>query len=418
MKRFTLILFLFTVTYSLRAQQPIDRIDPPNWWTGMSSPDLQLLVHGVNISNYNVTVDYPGVQIVSVDKVESPNYVFINLKIYKEAQPGNILLKFLKDGKLEFSQKYEVKKRVDGSAERKSFTSADVIYLSFANGDTTNDSVVECVEKADRLNPGGRHGGDIQGVIDHLDYIKNMGFTVIWLNPVQLNNLPKSTYHGYAISDYYKIDTRLGSNELYQKLSEECKKKGLKLIMDVVTNHAATDYFWMNDLPSKSWLNDYSKYSISNFRGSIWSDPYYSKTDLQKMACGWFDHTMADLNQQNQHVKNYLIQNSIWWVEYAGLDGLRSHTHMYNDREFISSWAKSINNEYPNLNLVGEVWLKQPSLVSCQRSYDGYSLLSLIRAFSEVNCQLIFLSNPLRAFSQASDSSRTFSIDSILRPRH
>lgn len=350
------------------AQNPIDRVDPPCWWAEMKNPDLQLLIHGEQISGYDIKIDYPGVTLCGVDKVESTNYVFLNLKISQGAVPGIIHINFFRNGKVQFTQNYELLERQKGSAERKSFTPSDVIYLimpdRFANGDTTNDSVVECIEKADRSNPGGRHGGDIQGVIDHLDYIKNMGFTAIWLNPVQSNNLPKSTYHGYAISDYYKIDNRLGSNELYRKLSEECKKKGLKLIMDVVTNHTATDYFWMKDLPSKDWLNDYPNYSISNFRGILWSDPYCSKYDLHKMASGWFDHSMADLNHQNQHMANYLIQNTIWWVEYAGLDGLRSDTHMYNDRDFISDWAKAISYEYSNLNLVGEVWLKQTSQVS------------------------------------------------------
>lgn len=367
MKCFVYVLFLFISVLGV-AQNPIDRVDPPCWWAEMKNPDLQLLIHGQQISGFNVKIDYPGVVLNSVDKVESPNYMFLNLNIAQGARPGTIHIHFLKNGKVQFTQNYELLERQNGSAERKSFTPSDVIYLimpdRFANGDTTNDSAVECIEKADRSNPGGRHGGDIQGVIDHLDYIKNMGFTAVWLNPVQSNNLPKSSYHGYAISDYYKVDERLGSNELYRKLSEECKKKGLKLIMDVITNHAATDYFWMKDMPSKDWLNDYPNYSISNFRGILWSDPYCSKYDLHKMSSGWFDHSMADLNHQNQHMAKYLIQNTIWWVEYAGLDGLRSDTHMYNDRGFISDWAKAVNFEYPNLNMVGEVWLKQASHVS------------------------------------------------------
>ena len=367
MKQFISLLFIF-FSLSAQSQNHLDRIDPPFWWAGMHNPNLQLMVHGETISQFEVELSYPGVELTSADHQENPNYLFLNLKIGEAAQPGTIVLNFLKSGKKAFSQEYELLQRDCNSCERESFTTADVIYLimpdRFANGNYSNDSIEGMLEKANRKDPNGRHGGDIQGIIDHLDYIRDMGFTAIWLTPVRENNMPKSTYHGYAITDYYKIDPRHGGNELYRQLSLKCKEKGIKLIMDMVTNHAGTNYFWKEDLPSTSWFNGYPEYQISNFRGNIWSDPYRASSDLQKMADGWFDHSMSDMNHRNPYVANYLIQNTIWWTEYAGLDGLRSDTHMYNDRDFISKWAKAVLDEYPNMNIVGEVLLKKPALTA------------------------------------------------------
>ncbi|MCA1744780.1 MAG: glycoside hydrolase family 13 protein [Bacteroidales bacterium] len=363
--RHLIILFFVFISLSVISQNPINRIDPPFWWAGMHNPHLQVMIHGDSIAQFQVDVNYRGVTLVSTEQTQNANYLFLNLRISDEAKPGTLVINFLKNGKYTFSEDFELFERVRGSSERKSFTTADVIYEimpdRFANGDDGNDSVEGMPDKANRNEPYSRHGGDIQGIIDHLDYISDMGFTALWLTPVHENNMPQSSYHGYAITDYYKIDPRLGSNELYKLLSQKCKEKGMKLIMDVITNHAGTNYFWKNDLPSNDWFNNYPNYSITNFRGSIYSDPYRASSDLNKLTDGWFDHTMSDMNHKNPFVANYLIQQTIWWIEFAGLDGLRSDTLMYNDRDFISQWAKAVLDEYPNMNIVGEISLSKPA---------------------------------------------------------
>jgi len=368
MKKLIYSLFLVLISVATIAQNELKRIDPPNWWVGMNNQNLQLMIYGENISAYNVQTDYPHVRIVSIEKVENPNYLFLNLLIEPNAKSGQMLLKFLKNGDVLFSQKYELKDRRNEAVEKSSFSSEDAVYLimsdRFANGDYTNDTNAKMLDQSGREAPFGRHGGDIRGIIDHLDYIKNMGFTAIWLTPVRENNMQESSYHGYAITDFYKIDPRHGSNELYKELSEKCKEKGLKLIFDVVTNHCGTNYFWRDDLPSKDWYNGGTDYKGCSFQPGIWSDPHASKIDIYENEAGWFARPMPDLNQHNNFLSTYLIQNTIWWVEYADIDGLRSDTHSYNNREFVAKWAKAINAEYPSMNIVGEVWLKKPSTLS------------------------------------------------------
>ena len=240
-----------------------------------------------------------------------------------------------------------------------------MIYLlfpdRFANGDTDNDSGAETLEKADRSNPNGRHGGDIRGISENLDYLDNMGFTAIWFNPMLENNMPAYSYHGYAITDFYKVDPRLGTNKDYKDLVAKMHKKDMKVIMDMIFNHCGDQHWWIKDLPSQDWIHQFPEFTRSNFRGGSVFDPYGSDTDRERFHKGWFDTTMPDLNQKNEFLLTYLIQNSIWWIEFADLDGIRMDTYPYPYPEGMAQWGKRILEEYPDFSMVGEVWLPQPA---------------------------------------------------------
>jgi glycosidase len=260
------------------------------------------------------------------------------------------------------------------------FDNADVIYLlmpdRFANGDPSNDNVSGMLEKADRSNPLGRHGGDIKGITDHLDYLVGLGVTTLWINPLLENNMPKQSYHGYAITDYYKVDPRYGTNKDYKNLVKKAHEKGLKIIMDMVANHAGTGYYWNDDLPMQDWYNQWPEMTRSNFRGTAQIDPHVSGKDYDKMVKGWFDVTMADLNQHNEFLAQFIIQNTIWWIEFSGLDGIRQDTYQYAYKDFMATWMKRILLEYPNYNVVGEVWLNYPPMTAYwldnETNHDGY----------------------------------------------
>ncbi|HOI32959.1 MAG TPA: alpha-amylase family glycosyl hydrolase, partial [Bacteroidales bacterium] len=287
---------------------------------------------------------------------------------------------------------------------RQGFTSSDAIYLlmpdRFANGDPDNDDMPGMLEKADRKNPNGRHGGDLEGIIQHLAYFTELGVTALWLNPVLENNMPSNSYHGYAITDFYQIDPRLGGNEKYLELVDRAHKKDLKIIMDMVFNHYGTGHKWTHDLPMSDWVNQWPEFTRSNYRGGTLTDPYASAADQDKMLRGWFDVTMADLNQRNPFVSNYLIQNSIWWIEYADLNGIRMDTYPYSFKEFMQEWMQRIRTEYPYFSVVGEVWLNSGLMVAYwhdqKHNFDGFNshlnyvmdfpLKSAIgRAFNEAN---------------------------------
>ncbi len=341
--------------------QEVSRIEPPFWWTGMAESELQLLVYGKDIGKTRVSLNYPGVELKEIVMVENPNYLFINLNIGPKASAGTIQLVFQGNRKRPLVVNYELKARAEGSAQRAGFDNSDVIYLlmpdRFANGDASNDNMPGMREKADRSNPDGRHGGDLTGIIEHFDYFKRLGVTTLWLNPVLENNMPEYSYHGYAITDFYKVDPRFGTNDDYVEMINQAHSKGLKIVKDMVFNHFGTYHWWMNDLPSADWINQWPEFTRSNYRGGTLTDPYASESDKKLMLRGWFDRTMADFNQDNPFVSNYLIQNSIWWVEYAGLDGIRVDTYPYSGKTFMRKWKQRINREYPNFSVVGEVWL-------------------------------------------------------------
>lgn len=376
--KFLLFFLIYFVLVSTTNAQI--RVDPPSWWVGMKHPGLQLMVHGEGISETTPVIDYPGVTIEAVTKGESPNYLFINLNLDKNVQAGSFDILFKKKNSVKATYHYTLNKRVKDPSFYQGFDDADVIYLlmpdRFANGDTTNDNIEGMLEMADRSNPLGRHGGDIKGIEDHLDYFNELGVTALWINPLLENNMPKQSYHGYAITDYYKVDPRFGTNEDYKNLVKLAHQKGLKIIMDMVENHCGTGYYWNDDLPMKDWYNQWPTFTYSNFRGTAQIDPHASEYDYDKMVKGWFDVTMADLNQHNPYLAEFLIQNTIWWIEYLGLDGIRQDTYQYAYKDFMAEWMQRILEEYPDFNVVGEVWLNYTPMTAYwldnKTNKDGY----------------------------------------------
>lgn len=380
-KFISLLLVLFFSSLITFAQHTkVQRIDPPSWWVGMHHPSLQLLVYGHKIAQTSPEINYPGVTLQEVIHVKSPNYLFLNLTISEEAKAGTFNIVFKKGRRELVRHPYTLNKRDTDPKLHQGFDNSDVIYLlmpdRFANGDTTNDNMPGMLEKADVNDPNGRHGGDIKGIEEHLDYLKNMGVTAVWSTPLMENNLPKYSYHGYAMTDYYRVDPRFGTNKDYQRLVKEAHQKGLKIIQDMVFNHCGTNYFWKDDLPTDDWYNPWPEFTRSNYHGGVVTDPHASAYDYQHMVGGWFDHSMADLNQDNPLVANYLIQNSIWWIEYAGLDGIRQDTYPYPYKDFMSHWMQRLLEEYPQFNVVGEAWLSYPSSVAYwlenDHNADGY----------------------------------------------
>jgi len=374
----TILLFFFQYS-SLFAQ--IDRVEPLHWWTGMNNPELQLMIYGDNVGAFtSVSVDKNFVRVNGVHSADSPNYLFVDLIVTKKAKPGKLTFTLTnKNQNRSQTFEFELKNRAENSAQREGFNSSDAIYLitpdRFANGDPSNDVIDEMLEtNLNRMDDFARHGGDIRGIINHLDYIKNMGFTAMWITPLLENDMPRQSYHGYAITDLYKNDPRFGTNELYQELAKEMRKRDMKLIMDQVLNHIGSNHWWMDDLPFDNWLNyqGEEELHVTNHTRQVYTDPYASEIDNQKMQDGWFVSTMPDMNQRNPFLATYLIQNSIWWIEYADLGGIRIDTYSYPNPEFTAKWTKAIINEYPKFNMVGEEWSTQPSVIAkWQKGYEG-----------------------------------------------
>ena len=336
-------------------EQQVTHVEPLSWWTGMKTP-LQLLVNGTNISEYDIRMEGAGgVSVKGIHKADSPNYLFADIQVPAGAKPGTYYLVFSKDGKDAFKQPYEISERQAGSADRESFTTADLVYLlcpdRFSNGDPSNDSTATAVEGVNRAQAFGRHGGDLQGMINHLDYIADLGATAIWPTPLLFDNAPRGSYHGYAAADYYQIDPRFGTNELFK-----AHEKGIKVIMDIVTNHCGTEHWWMNDLPFKDWIHVFDNYTRTSGRFSTVLDPHGSEYDRNLLVSGWFTGNMADMNLDNPFVLKYFQQWAIWWIEYSGLDGFRVDTYPYNEPIPMSRWNKAVTDEYPNFNIVGECW--------------------------------------------------------------
>ena len=375
-----LSLLIILDTLNISAQTSLERVEPMFWWTGMNSPQLQLMVYGENISATDVALEYRGVELISVTKVKSPNYLFIDLKLAKNVQPGSFEIQFISDKKVVQTYLYELKAREKGSATREGFNSSDVIYLitpdRFVNGNPENDWVEGMKEHPNREDKDGRHGGDIQGIINSLDYLQKMGFTAVWLNPVLENNMTQVSYHGYSTTDFYKVDPRYGTNEEYRKLNDELDKRGMKLIMDMIFNHCGSEHWWMEDLPMSDWINNYSDIKITNHRHVVNQDPHVSEFDHKTMVDGWFVPTMPDLNQRNPFMEKYLIQNSIWWIEFVGLEGIRQDTWPYPDKNMMARWTEQVLEEYPDFNIVGEEWSMNPAMVSYwqkgKNNADGY----------------------------------------------
>lgn len=375
-----LYIFLF---FSVAVSAQIERVEPPFWWSGMKHSELQVMFYGKDIAQYTPTVS-GGIVIKNVVKTENPNYVFVTITT-QDVTPSDVIFSFKNKGKTVYTQTYSFKKRNEGAAHRKSFDSSDLIYLimpdRFANGNPGNDNIKGMEDKADRNEDFGRHGGDIQGIINNLDYIEQLGATAIWSTPLCEDNHPRGSYHGYAQTDVYKIDPRYGTNEDYLKLSQELKKRDMKLIMDYVTNHWGSEHWMYKDLPAYDWVHQFPGYAQSNYRMTTQFDPNASAIDTRYCTDGWFVSDMPDLNQSNPLVLNYLIQNAIWWIEYANLDGFRVDTYSYNDKEGIAKWTKAITDEYPYFNIVGEVWMhdqaqmaywQKDSKIAAIQNYNSY----------------------------------------------
>lgn len=371
----------------------VRRVEPPFWWTGFKNTSLQLLVKHSGIGSYNAEISYPGVTIEKVHTADSPNYLFLDLKISETAQPGKFNIVFSKDSTSKLFQTYELKAREQKAEDVVGFNSSDAIYLitpdRFANANPKNDSFEQLNEKGiDRKNNYARHGGDIEGITSHVDYIKNLGFTAVWPSPLLTNDMPSGSYHGYAITDYYQVDPRFGTLEEYKELASKLESNNMKLIMDQVANHCGLEHWWMKDLPFKDWVNYQEHYEQnkenwnseivkrSSHRRTTNQDIYASKTDKKEMTDGWFVKGMPDLNQRNPFMAKYIIQNSIWWIEYLKLGGIRQDTYPYPDKDFMSDWAGAIMKEYPNFNIVGEEWSSNPLLIGYwqdgQKNTDGY----------------------------------------------
>jgi glycosidase len=334
----------------------ITRVEPANWWVGMKNPQLQILVYGPGLGMSAVSVNYPGVKITSVEKTDNSNYLFVNLNISSTARAGAVKLRF-KQGQSETTFDYPLKTRTK-EVGAQGFTPADVLYLitpdRFANGDTTNDYMDSA--RVNRKSPNARHGGDLKGISQRLDYLKDMGITTVWLNPVQENYMRGGSYHGYAITDFYRIDPRFGSNEDFYQLTKATHQKGMKMVMDMVFNHCGSSHWWLKDLPSKDWINDSAKFVQTNHATVSVMDIHASATEKKTFQDGWFTRGMPDLNQRNKQLATYLIQNSIWWIEFARIDGIRQDTYSYMDFDFLARWCKEVRDEYPNFNIVGETW--------------------------------------------------------------
>jgi glycosidase len=381
MKKHFAAVFAASAFASVQAQDyRIDHMDPPFWWTGMQHKQLQLMVHGQKIADLDPVLAYPGVRIDAVTRVANRNYLFIDLSVSDEAAPGKFDITFRNAGK-NIRYSYQLLARDTGSAQRVSFNSTDAIYQvmpdRFANGSTANDSLPAMADKVDRASGSGRHGGDIQGLIDHLGYIAGMGFTQLWPTPLLENDMPNYSYHGYAATDHYKIDPRYGSNQDYVRLSAEARKNGIGLIHDVVLSHIGLGHWWMKDMPTPDWTNHEGKFVPTVHHRMSTMDPYGSQADKLNFTHGWFTSEMPDLNQNNPMVANFLIQNNIWWIEYARLSGLRIDTYGYSDAGFLTEFSRRVLAEYPHMNMVGEEWHKSPAVVShWQRgkaSADGFT---------------------------------------------
>ena len=415
MKKSLSIFVLFLMALCMEAQVKISRIDPTDWYVGMKNPQLQLMVYGKNIRDVkSVTTAYPGVVVDSLVRLDSPNYllVYINLK---DAKAGEMTLNF--DGK---KVRYQLKDRAMAGVDRYGFSNADVLYMlmpdRFANGSVKNDQLKGMnTYRVDRSEPSLRHGGDLEGIRQHLDYFKELGVTALWLTPVLENNSPDnnkySTYHGYATTDYYKVDPRFGTNDEYRKLVAEAHQHGLKVVMDMIFNHCGFEHPWVSDMPSKDWFNTpewleetknvgrdattgqpngtpaaNDKYLQTSYKLTPVLDPYASKVDFHETVDGWFVPSMPDLNQRNPHVIRYLIQNSEWWIESVGIDGIRMDTYPYADRDAMALWMKTLDEEYPNYNTVGETWVTEPAYTAAwqkdSRLTDRNSYLKTVMDFS------------------------------------
>ena len=385
MKKVYITFIFITLLYTsliFSQTMSVSKIEPPNWWVGMKWNKVQLMVYGKNISDAKVSCAQQPLKIEKVNRVENPDYLFIDVSIPNSLSDGNYTFSF-ENGNEKVKYDFPIYERITSEDRYQGFNNSDVIYLitpdRFVNGDTTNDEVAGMVPDFEPDYYLGRHGGDIQGIINKLDYLQDLGFTAIWNNPLVENNNDIS-YHGYAATDLYNVDARFGNNELYKKLVDEAHKRGMKIIYDHVSNHISDNHPWMKNLPTPDWING----TVANHMNAVHdkmalSDIHADSSTIIQLTKGWFVDSMPDLNQENPFLSNYLIQNTLWWIESTGLDGIREDTYPYVNQLFMSNWAEAILNEHPTLNIVGEVWTGQPAFLAdyqtgsyMPRSFDTY----------------------------------------------
>ena len=385
-KILVILLLICSISYS----QQIERIEPPFWWEGFKNTSLQLLVYGENISNLDFNIKSNIVELVSVEKAENPNYIFLNLIVNDKGISGDFDIDYGRN-----SIKYNINKKELDSDRHNGFDTSDVLCLitpdRFINGDYSNDNHPDMLEKANR-GPWGRHGGDLKGINDNLNYLIDLGYTAIWLNPILENNMVKSSYHGYSTTDYYKVDPRFGTNEEFKNLTKKADRMGVKMVMDIIPNHSGSEHWFVKDPPFSNWLNFNNSYSQTTHRRQTVQDIHASEYDKKHFSDGWFVETMPDLNQKNKFMSTYLIQNAIWWIEYSGIKGYRVDTYPYADKNFMSDWTYEIMNEYPNFNIVGEEWSDTPIITSYwqagKTNHDGY--ISYLPSLMDFPLQISF----------------------------
>lgn len=408
-------------THQRPSAPDVTRIDPTNWFADMQDPTLQLMVYGKDIKFADVSADYPNVKIDSLVRLDSPNYLLVYLNL-KGAKPGEITLTFSNKNGKKTIKKFQLKARDMAGADRKGFDNSDVLYMlmpdRFANGNPKNDVIKGMTDQlCNRNEPSLRHGGDIEGIRQHLDYFTDLGVTALWFTPVLENDRPAddgkySTYHGYATTDYYRVDPRFGTNEEYKALIDECHKKGLKVVMDMIFNHCGDYHPWakgtrmdengrtITDYPSKDWFNSPDYGLQTSYKLTPVLDPYASKVDMAETVDGWFVSSMPDLNQRNPHVIKYLIQNSIWWIETVGIDGIRMDTYPYADRKAMAEWMKILDKEYPNFNTVGETWVTEPAYTA---AWQKDSRLSDVNSYLKTVMDFAFFDRLSQAKNEETD---------------
>ena len=419
----TLCLFMGAILNMEAAKVTVERIDPTDWYVGMKNPQLQLMVYGKDIASVQeVTTDYPGAVVDSIVRLDSPNYLLVYMNL-KGAKAGTMTLELKANGQ-KLKANYTLKEREMAGSKRMGFTNADVLYMlmpdRFAQG-AHHQAQVKGMNtyKEDRTQPSLRHGGDLEGIREHLDYFKELGVTALWFTPVLENNSPDntngfSTYHGYATTDYYRVDPRFGTNEDYRQLADAAHQKGLKIVMDMIFNHCGFEHPWVADMPSKDWFNTpewlkeskgtstpTKSYLQTSYKLTPVKDPYASKIDLKETVDGWFVPTMPDLNQCNPHVMTYLIQNSIWWIETVGIDGIRMDTYPYADAKGMARWMKTLDEEYPNFNTVGETWVTEPAYTA---SWQKDSKLSADNSYLKTVMDFSFFDKLNQAKNEETDA--------------
>ncbi len=341
----------------------INSVEPPYWWTGMANDTLQIMLSGPRIGLTETSMKpYEGVSLIESVRLDSPNYLLLYLTVSDTAKPGVLDFTF-SDGKKKAALRYELKER-SKAVKAQGFDASDVLYLimpdRFARAGATTDAEasrgLEYAVEVDRADLNARHGGNIAGMEQHLGYIDSLGVTAIWVNPVLENDMPGGSYHGYATTDYYRIDPRFGTNGQWRDFVGKAHDRGIKVVMDMIFNHSGSNHRWMKDMPSRDWYNFPDSAVTTNFRLSTLHDPYVSDYDKKRTVDGWFVTAMPDLNQRNPHLRRYLSQNSIWWIEDSGIDGIRMDTYPYADERAMASWIDDVMAEYPGFNIVGECW--------------------------------------------------------------